>query len=80
MITLHSTVCHTVSVSIAHVKETDIIMSFIIILKLPYCQYKNEQNKVGYTATLVAYWWAGAVLEFSRASGQEPYAQKAQKR
>ena len=34
-------------------------------------------NKAGYTATLVACGWAGAVLEkVTRASGQEPYAQK----
>ena len=34
-----------------------------------------------FTATLVACWWAGAVLEkVTRASGQEPYAQKPQKR
>ena len=40
-----------------------------------------EINKAGYTATLVACVWAGAVLEkVIRASGQEPYAQKAQKR
>ena len=40
-----------------------------------------RQNKAGYTATLVACGWAGAVLEkVTRASGQEPYAQKAQKR
>ena len=40
-----------------------------------------QWNKAGYTATLVACGWAGAVLEkVSRASGQEPYAQKAQKR
>ena len=39
------------------------------------------KNKAGYTATLVACGWAGAVLEkVTRASGQEPYAQKAQKR
>ena len=38
-------------------------------------------NKAGYTATLVACGWAGAVLEkVTRASGQEPYAQKGQKR
>ena len=38
-------------------------------------------NKAGYTATLVACGWAGAELEkVTRASGQEPYAQKAQKR
>ena len=37
-------------------------------------------NKVGYTATLVACGWAGAVLEkVTRASGQELYAQKALK-
>ena len=40
-----------------------------------------RRNKAGYTATLVACGWAGAVLEkVTRASGQEPYAQKAQKR
>ena len=34
------------------------------------------KNKAGYTATLVACGWAGAVLEkVTRASGQEPYAQ-----
>ena len=38
-------------------------------------------NKAEYTATLVACGWAGAVLEkVNRASGQELYAQKAQKR
>ena len=41
---------------------------------------KEKRNKAGYTATLVAYGWAGAVLEkVTRASGKEPYAQKAQK-
>ena len=40
-----------------------------------------ERNKAGYTATLVACGRAGAELEkVTRASGQEPYAQKAQKR
>ena len=35
-------------------------------------------NKAGYTATLVACGWAGAVLEkVTLASGQELYAQKA---
>ena len=39
------------------------------------------KNKAGYTATLVACRWAGAVLEkVNRASGQELYALKAQKR
>ena len=38
-------------------------------------------NKAEYTATLVACGWVGAVLEkVTRASGQEPYAQKTQKR
>ena len=38
-------------------------------------------NKAGYTATLVACGWAGAVLErVTGATGWEPYAQKAQKR
>ena len=41
----------------------------------------TKDNKAGYTATLVACGWAGAVLEkVTRASGQEPYAQKAKKR
>ena len=44
------------------------------------CAIENE-NKAGHTATLVACGWAGAGLEkVTRASGQEPYAQKAQKR
>ena len=39
------------------------------------------ENKAGYTATLVACGWAGAVLEkVTWASGQELYAQKAHKR
>ena len=39
------------------------------------------ENKAGYMATLVVCGWAGAVLEkVTRASGQEQYAQKAQKR
>ena len=38
-------------------------------------------NKARYTATLVACEWEGAVLEkVTRKSGQEPYAQNAQKR
>ena len=42
---------------------------------------KIQRNKAGYTAALVACGWAVAVLEkVTRASGQEPYAQKAQKR
>ena len=40
----------------------------------------RKSNKAGYMATLVACGWAGAVLEkVTRASGQEPYAKKAQK-
>ena len=43
-------------------------------------QNKNKINKAGYTATLVACVWAGAVVEkVTRASGQELYAQKAKK-
>ena len=39
------------------------------------------RNKAGYTATLVVCGWARVVLEkVTRASGQEPYAQKAKKR
>ena len=42
---------------------------------------RQRKNKARYTATLVACGWAGAVLEkVTRASGQELYAQKAQKR
>ena len=41
---------------------------------------ERTMNKAGYTATLVACGWAGAVLEkVTRASGQEPYAQKRRK-
>ena len=36
-------------------------------------------NKAGYTATLVACGWAAVLEKVTRASGQEPYAQKAQK-
>ena len=44
-----------------------------------YSENRSEFNKAGYTATLVACGWAGAVLEkVTRASGQD--AQKAQKR
>ena len=41
--------------------------------------YTNStMNKAGYTATVVACGWAGAVLKkVTRASGQEPYAPKA---
>ena len=42
-------------------------------MKIPSINLKN----VGYTATLVACGWAGAMLQkVTRASGQEPYAQK----
>ena len=45
------------------------------------CAINANDNKAGYTATLVACGWAGAVLEkVIRVSGQEPYAQKAKKR
>ena len=44
------------------------------------CHGRYNENKVGYKATLVACGWAGSVLEkVTRASGQEPYAQKARK-
>ena len=39
----------------------------------------KKENKAGYTATLVASGWAGAVLEITTVSGKEPYAQKATK-
>ena len=46
-----------------------------------FVEVKTRENKAGYTATLVACEWAGAVLEkVTRASRQEPYAQKSQKR
>ena len=39
-----------------------------------------KKNKAGYTATPVAYGWAGAVIvKVTRAFGRERYAQKAQK-
>ena len=42
--------------------------------------FDDNKYKAGYTATLVACGWAGAVLKkVIRASGQELYAQKAQK-
>ena len=45
------------------------------------CDCSKEINKAGYTATPVACGWAGAVPEkVIRASGQELYALKAQKR
>ena len=37
-----------------------------------YAHLPRLWNKAGYTATLVACGWAGAVLEITRASGQEP--------
>ena len=41
----------------------------------------SETNQAGYSATLVVCEWAGAVLEkVTRTSGQELYAQNAQKR
>ena len=48
--------------------------------RFPWIDVKGVTNKARYTATLVACGWAGVVLEkVTRASGQEPYAQKAQK-
>ena len=38
---------------------------------------RTDLNKAGYTATLVACGWAGAVLGVTGSSGQELYAQKA---
>ena len=49
-------------------------------IELIFCTEKII-NKTGYTATQVACGWAGEVLEkVTRASGQEPHAQKAPKR
>ena len=46
-----------------------------------YSCSRLKENKAGYTATLVACEWAGAVqVKGTRASRQKPYAQKAQKR
>ena len=62
------------------VGPTDQRLSWSSASVLEYCVH-SILNKARYTATLVACWWAGAVLEkVTRASGQEPYAQKAQKR
>ena len=48
---------------------------------MSYPAAHRDKNKAGYTATLVACGWAGEMLEkVTRASGPEPYAQKAQKR
>ena len=45
------------------------------------CKNRLKYNKAEYPATSVTCGWAGAVLEkVTRASGQEPHAQKAQKR
>ena len=42
--------------------------------------FNAHVNKAGCTATRVACGWAGAVLDkVIKASGQEPYAQKAEK-
>ena len=71
---LKETMCLVVSCGHAILSETlsvhPLVRWFVVI----------ELNKAGYTATLVACGWAGAVLEkVTRASGHEPYAQKAQK-
>ena len=60
-----------------------VLVVIIISLKEKGCALcdncQSFKNKAGYTATLVACGWAGAVLErVIRASGQERYAQKAQ--
>ena len=48
---------------------------------LTHLNLESKYNKAGYTATLVACGWGGAVLEkVSRATGQELHALKAQKR
>ena len=49
-----------------------------MMMKMVLCL---EKNKAGYTATPVAFGWAGAVIEkVTSAFGQEQWAQKAQKR
>ena len=59
--------------------QTYIFIDFFSTRPTPISRVQD--NKAGYTATLVACGWAGAVLEkVTKASGQEPYAQKAQKR
>ena len=47
---------------------------------IPSKNITMQRNKAGYTATLVPCGWAEPVLEVTRASGQEPYTQKTQKR
>ena len=72
----------------AHPSATDGRVSGLVqMVTLSNCRFickgdcETLQNKDGYMATLAASGWAGAVLEeVTRASGQEPYAQKAQKR
>ena len=62
---------------------TTVKVDFICIIFFTRKTEKNKRwkiNKAGYMATLVACGWTGAVLEkIARASGQELYAQKAQK-
>ena len=42
-----------------------------IIKKNVETKISNRKNKAGYTATLVACGWAGAIIEVSGAFGQE---------
>ena len=57
------------------------IVRDIVPLFIPLSDINLRENKARHTATLVACGWAGAVLEkVTRAVGQEPFAQKAQKR
>ena len=75
---------------ITEIQEFCVFKLFVIIQRSPRRDWleeeekrkrRRERNKAGYTATLVACGWTGAMLEkVTRASGPEPYAQKAQKR
>ena len=39
-------------------------------LATSFCDCAKKKNRAGYTATPVAYQWAGAVVEVTRAFGQ----------
>ena len=66
------------------VKYSSVTVYFSDVVSFtPLCASSTpiQVNKAGYTAILVACGWAGAVLEkVTMASGQVPFAQKAQKR
>ena len=75
-----STVFIGVDSSVSVLTDPIFITVHMILFNVFY-QVMIKSNKAGYTATLVACGWVGAVLKkVTRASGQELYAQKAQKR